>query len=212
MNHENPSLDRRAHILKATTKLLNEKGLQGFSFESVAKEAGLSRQLLRYYFSDLDHLVSDLSDHLGNVYREALVEGIVEVRQVERLDFFMDFLFDLTDEFRMPDNLKVYDALIAYSVGSVQVKERMRAQYKTLGQVIAQELAIAHPTLNGPSCEELSFLFVSMMHADWSFVASLGFSRQQSKVTRGAIERLINAYLNDPTKTTHAVNSWLQES
>ena len=212
MNHENPSLDRRAHILKATTKLLNEKGLQGFSFESVAKEAGLSRQLLRYYFSDLDHLVSELSDHLGNVYREALVEGIVEVRQVERLDFFMDFLFDLTDEFRMPDNLKVYDALIAYSVGSVQVKERMRAQYKTLGQVIAQELAIAHPTLNGPSCEELSFLFVSMMHAHWSFVASLGFSRQQSKVTRGAIERLINAYLSDPTKTTHAVNSWLQES
>ena len=212
LKHENPSRDRKTHILKATTKLLNEKGLQGFSFESVAKEADLSRQLLRYYFSDLDHLVSELSDYLGNVYREALVEGIVEVRQVERLDFFLDFLFDLTDGYRMPDNLKVYDALVAYSVGSSQVKDRMRAQYKTLGQVIAQELAIAHPSLNGPSCEELSFLFVSMMHAHWSFVASLGFSRHQSKVTRRAIDRLINSYLNDPTKTSQATNSWLQES
>ncbi len=38
----------------------------------------------------------------------------------------------------------------------------------------------AYPQLGGRQCEELSFLFVSMMHAHWSFVATLGYSRDHS--------------------------------
>ncbi len=206
------SQDRKTHILKATTKILNEKGLQGLSFESIANEAGLSRQLIRYYFSDLDMLVSELCDYLGNIYREMLVAGIVEVRQVERLRFFLDFLFDLTEEYRMPANLEAYDAMVAYAVGSGQVKERLTAQYKTLGQVIAQELAIAYTELDGPSCDELSFLFVSMMHAHWSFVASLGFSRQHSRVTRKAIDRLIASYIADESQSPRIKSPWSQDN
>lgn len=211
MSNGDQSQDRKTHILKATTKILNEKGLQGLSFESVANEAGLSRQLVRYYFSDLDMLVSELCDYLGNVYREMIVAGIVEVGQVERLRFFLDFLFDLAEEYRMPANLEAYDAMVAYAVGSNQVKERLCAQYKTLGQVIAQELAIAHPELDGPSCEELSFLFVSMMHAHWSFVASLGFSRQHSRVTRKAIDRLIASYIDESPPAPRIRSPWSRD-
>lgn len=212
MSNGDQSQDRKAHILKATTKILNEKGLQGLSFESVANEAGLSRQLVRYYFSDLDMLMSELCDYLGNVYREMLVAGIVDIGQVERLRFFLDFLFDLAEEYRIPANLETYDAMVAYAVGSNQVKERMCTKYKTLGQVIAQELAIAHPELDGPSCEELSFLFVSMMHAHWSFVASLGFSRQHSQVMRNAIDRLIASYIKDTTPSPRIERPWSQDS
>lgn len=208
MRNGDQSQDKKTHILKATTKILNEKGVQGLSFESVAKEAGLSRQLLRYYFSDLDTLVSELCDYLANVYREMLVAGIVEVGQVERLRFFLDFLFDLAEDYRMPANLEAYDAMVAYAVGSEQVNERLCAQYKTLGQVIAQELAIAHPELDGPSCDELSFLFVSMMHAHWSFVASLGFSRQHSRVMRKAIDRLIASYIDETPPGPRMKSPW----
>jgi len=211
LRNDDQSQDRKTHILKATTKILNTRGLQGLSFESVANEAGLSRQLIRYYFSDLDMLISEMCDYLGNTYREMLVAGIVEVGQVERLRFFMDFLFDLTDEHRMPANLEAYDAMVAYAVGSDQVRERLCGQYKTLGQVIAQELAIAHAELDGPSCEELSFLFVSMMHAHWSFVASLRFSRQHSRVTRKAIDRLIASYISDAPASTRIKNPWSQD-
>lgn len=195
-------------ILQAATQLLNEKGLQGLSFESVANEAGLSRQLVRYYFSDLDMLVADLCDYLGNVYREMIVAGIVDVGQVERLRFFLDFLFNLAEEHPMPTNLETYDAMVAYAVGSTPVKERLCAQYKTLGQVISQELAIAHPELDSPSCEELSFLFVSMMHAHWSFVASLGFSRDHSRLIRNAIDRLIASYINDSQSSPRIETPW----
>lgn len=211
MKNGDQSRDRKTHILEAATRILVEKGLQGLSFESVANEAGLSRQLVRYYFSDLDVLVSELSDYLGNVYREMLVAGIVKVGEVERLRFFMDFLFDLAEESRMPANLQAYDAMVAYAVGSDQVKERLCAQYQTLGQVIAQELAIAHAELDGPSCEELSFLFVSMMHAHWSFVASLGYSRQHSQVIRKAIDRLVASYIDEKPQGPRIKSPWSQD-
>ena len=121
----------------------------------------------------------------------------MKVGEVERLGFFIDFFFDLAEGHRMPEKLEVYDALIAYSVGSERSRARMRAQYETLGQVMVHELAIAFPDLDGGACEELSFIFVSMMHAHWSFVASLGYARGHGRLARKAMDRLIESYRRD---------------
>lgn len=211
MAKNDPSQDKKTQILRAATKLIKRKGLQALSFEAVAAEVGLSRQLVRYYYSDLDMLIVALCDHLGNGYREILVAGIVEVSQVQRLGFFLDFFFDLADEHPMPDNLEVYDSLLAYAVGSGDLKDRLCDQYKTLGHVIVHELAIAHPELEGQACEELSYLFVSMMHAHWSFVASLGYSREHSRLTRNAIDRLIASYIKEPVPSPVVERPWSRE-
>lgn len=203
-----PAQDKKTLILVATTKLLSEKGLQALSFESIAKQADLSRQLIRYYFSDLDTLITELCDHYGNVYREIIVAGIVDVGQQDRLGFILDFLFDLAKEHRMPDNLETYDAMVAYAVGSRQVNDHLCAQYNTLGQVITQELAIAHSELDGAACEEVSFLIVSMMHAHWSFVASLGYSREHSRVTRQAVDRIIASYVAETPPAARMKKPW----
>ncbi|WP_299859643.1 TetR/AcrR family transcriptional regulator [uncultured Roseobacter sp.] len=205
------SPEKKLQILQAATNLIKTKGLQALSFEAVSVEAGLSRQLVRYYYSDLDMLIVALCDHLGNGYREILVAGIVEVSQVQRLGFFLDFFFDLADDHPMPDNLEVYDSLLAYAVGSDTLKNRLCDQYKTLGQVIVHELAIAHPELDGHACEELSYLFVSMMHAHWSYVASLGYSRAHSRLTRNAIDRLIASYVNDASRVPVIERPWSRD-
>lgn len=200
--------DKKTQILIAATDLIRDHGIQAVSFERIAKQAGLSRQLLRYYFTDLDQLIVELCDFLANRYRDLLVSGIVNIGQVERLDFFLDFFFDLAEGHPMPEDLEVYDSFLAYAVGSELMKERLRGQYLTLGQVIVHELAIAHPELDGRQCEELSFLFVSMMHAHWSFVATLGYSREHSRLTRRAIDRLIESYLRDPAPVDALGKPW----
>ena len=202
------SQNKRTQILQAATGLLARNGLQALSFEAVAHEAGLSRQLVRYYYSNLDALITDLCDHLGNAYRDILVSGVVQVGKVERLQFFLDFFFDLADTHRMPEQLEVYDALVAYSVGSADMRDRLCTQYQTLGQVMVHELAIARPDLDGAACEELSYLFVSMMHTHWSFVATLGYSREHGRLTRQAIDRLIESYANDSDFTPVIERPW----
>lgn len=203
--------DKKTLILQAATLLLRDKGLQSLSFENVANEAGFSRQLVRYYFSDPDALVAELCDYLAGAYRDILVAGVVEVAQVERLNFFLDFFFGLSDDYPVPENLEVYDAMVAYAVGSADMRDRMCLQYKTLGDVITHELAIAHPELKGRACEELSYLFVSMMHSHWSFVASLRHTRDHGRLTRRAIDRLIASYVDDATPTDGLERPWARD-
>lgn len=212
MSNSDQARDKKTQILNATATLLSQRGLQALSFENVADEAGLSRQLVRYYYADLELLMVDLCDHLANGYREILVTGIVEAGNVERLNFFLDFFFDLAEAHPMPVNLETYDAMIAYSVGSKALRDRMCDQYKTLGQVMTHELAIAYPELNDAACEELSFMFVSMMHAHWSFVASLGHSRQHSVLARAAFGRLIDSYVRDAPTAPVIERPWSRES
>ncbi len=211
MSELDQNSDKKARILGATATLLTKKGVQSFSFENIAYEAGLSRQLVRYYYSDLDTLIADLCDHLGQQYQNILVAGIKDLREVERLKFFLDFFFGVAEGYPMPDTLSAYDAMVAHSVGSPRLRERMCESYKTLGQVIIHELAIAHPELKPSACEELSFMFVSMMHAHWSFVASLGYSREHSRLARTAIDRLITSYLNDASPAPAMDRPWSRE-
>ncbi|MFL4471463.1 TetR/AcrR family transcriptional regulator [Tateyamaria armeniaca] len=203
--------DKTTQILHAATRLIKDNGIQALSFEAIAAEAGLSRQLVRYYYADLDMLIVALCDFLGNGYRDLLVAGIVKVSEVKRLGFFLDFFFDLADGHPMPDNLEAYDSLLAYAVGSDALKDRLCDQYKTLGQVIVHELAITYPELDGHSCEELSYLFVSMMHAHWSFVASLGYSTDHSRLTRAAIDRLIASYVSDTARKPVVDRPWARD-
>lgn len=212
MNKPDQAADKKARILDAAAVLLSNRGIQSFSFENVAYEAGFSRQLVRYYYSDLNSLIADLCDHLGKQYQDILVSGIVDLGRVERLKFFLDFFFDMAEGHPMPDTLSAYDAMVAYSVGSPELRDRMCERYKTLGQVIVHELAIAHPELEGAACEELSFMFVSMMHAHWSFVASLGYSRQHSRLARKAIDRLIDSYLNDRSDAPLIDRPWSRDT
>lgn len=211
MNRRDAEKEKRTQILMAVAELIRDHGIQAISFERIAKQAGISRQLLRYYFAELDQVIVDLCDLLANRYRERLVAGIVDLGQVQRLNFFLDFFFGLAEGHPMPDDLEVYDSFVAYAVGSDTMKERLCGQYLTLGQVIVHELAIAHPELKGRLCEELSFLFVSMMHAHWSFVATLGYSRDHSLLTRRAIDRLIQSYIADLKPVPGLAAPWARD-
>ena len=210
-NEVDQTQSKKTQILKAATRVLRIQGLQALSFEAVANEAGLSRQLVRYYYPDLDLLMVDLCDHLQKVYQDVLVAGIVEVAEVERLGFFLDFFFGLAKGHPMPDNLEAYDALFAYAVGAEPLKERLCEKYKTLGQVIVHELAIVHPMLDHAACQKLSFLIVSMMHAHWSYVATLGFSPHHNRITRDAIDRLIASYVNDLPTDSSTERPWSRD-
>lgn len=210
-NADGTTTDKKAQILLAATKLLTTSGLQGLSFASIAKETGLSRQLVRYYFTDLDALMVELCGHLGQVYQDRLVAGIVAVGQVGRLDFFLDFFFGLAEGHPMPDNLEAYDAFFAYSLGCPPLRESLCEQYKTLGQVVVHELAIAHPELDETACRELSFLFVSMMHAHWGYVATLGFSSDHNRLARRAFDRMIQSYIDEAPTNPSLEKPWSRE-
>lgn len=199
--------NREATIVGGAFDVLMAEGLDHLSYNKVAEAAGTTRQLVRYYFPDPDDLMIALCDQIASVYREALIEGMGDRQGADRIALFLDFYFDLLDGPRKPRDDQVYDALFSLAARSERVKSNLRQQYTLLGHVISHELRQEFPEIPLPACEQLSFVFVSLMYGHWKMVASLGLSEDHKRITRQAMDRLIDSYRADPTGADCS-NTW----
>ena len=188
---------RRPEIVQALYKAIEEGGISLPSYDQVAKHGDATRQLIRHYFANSEDMAIALCDFLADSYRDCLSRGIIMADKSERLKTFLDFYFDFLAEegLAKPRDDSVYDALFAYARSSDRVRKNLRDQYELLQMTISHEIQISHQTLPAEGCRELGFLLVSLMYGHWKMVATLGFSESYNRVSREAMDRLIESYL-----------------
>ncbi|MEO3388742.1 TetR/AcrR family transcriptional regulator [Mesorhizobium sp. CAU 1741] len=194
---------RKPEIIDAAFAAIKKHGLPMPSYDQIASEAGMSRQLIRHYFPTIESLLVALGDALAAKYRELLMRGILDANVTERLPMFLDFYFDFLSGKGLgkPADDAVYDALFSLSVASEPIRKNLHDQYSLLQWTIAHEVQISNPGLSQNACREIGFLFVSLMYGHWKMVATLGFSGDYHKVTRAALDRILasyNAHYEDP--------------
>lgn len=200
--------DRKQRIVEAAFRVAMTRGVQDLRFDVVAKQAGLSRQLLRYYFDSPEALMIALCDHLAGAYRQALVSGAARVDDKKRLDFFFDFFFDMLEDQPKPRDDQAYDAMFAVATGNPAVRKNLHGQYGLVGHVLSHELQVSHPDLATQDCLELSYLFVCVMYGHWKMVATLGYNEDHRYVARRAIDRLLQSYLRKTHAALGVVRPW----
>jgi AcrR family transcriptional regulator len=188
---------RKPEIVQAAIKAIGRDGLPMPSYDSIAKEADMSRQLIRHYFPDPEQLMVAVCDALAAGYRDCLMKGIIAAGATERLPMFLDFYFNFLAGNEKPRDDSVYDAMFSLAAGSEAVRLNLSGQYNLLQYTIAHEIQISNPTLNQKACREVAYLFVILMYGHWKMVAALGFSEQYNRVTREAVDRLIESYVRN---------------
>ncbi|MAY87443.1 MAG: TetR family transcriptional regulator [Pseudooceanicola sp.] len=202
---------RREQIIQGAYDTLRKNGLPHLSYDSIAAETGLTRQLIRYHFSSHEDLMLEVCDLVAAVYREALISTAGQLKGPARVDAFLDFYFDLLDAKRKPRDDQVYDAMLSLATKSRPIRENLANQYRLVGQVLSHEFSVQFPDLTAQAAEELSFLFVSLMYGHWKMVASLGFSEDHRHITRQAIDRLIRSYCDMPPEPGTKRVLWAQK-
>lgn len=187
---------RKPAIVQAAIRTIGKHGLPIPSYDLIAEEAEMSRQLIRHYFPDPEALMVSVCDGLAASYKEALMQGILKADRTERLPMFLDFYFDFLagEGLAKPADDQVYDAMFSLAAASEKVRKNLHDQYALLQFTIAHEVQISHPTLSQPACREIGYLFVAIMYGHWKLVATLGFSPDHNAVARSAIDRLIASY------------------
>ena len=188
---------RRPEIVRALHRAIDKQGMSLPSYDLIAREGDMSRQLVRHYYKDAEAIAVDLCDHLAATYRDLLMRGIIQADASRRLTVFLDFYFDQLRGRGLPKpkDDTVYDGLMAFANQSEPVRKNLRDQYSLLQATLAHEIQISHPELPQPACRELGFLVVALMYGHWKMVASLGMSESMNTVSREAIDRLIASYL-----------------
>ena len=200
--------DTRAKIVQGSFRALQEHGLPHLSYDLIAAEAGVSRQLVRYYFDAPETLMLELCDYLAGLYRQALLHSAAKLDGPQRIEMFLDFYFDLLDGVPKPQDDRVYDALMSLAAESMPIRDNLRGQYTLLGQVLSHEFQLAYPALEARASDELSYMFVCVMYGHWKMVGSLGVSPDHNRLTRGALERLIRTYVDAASPVTTDFRVW----
>ncbi len=212
MGHTGKQVNQKTNILNATFRALKQHGLPHLSYDAIAKEANLSRQVVRYHFKDADTLMVALCDHLAAGYRDSLVSVVMNAKGEQRLELFIDYFLNIRPEFTKPEDDGVFDALFALTKGSEPLQTALRSQYMLLGQVLTHEFMLQYPHLPTQAAEEMSFLFVSLMEGHWKMVATLGLSPEHKTITRKAVDRLIQSYVNNHAEMEPLDKIWKQNS
>lgn len=188
---------RKPEIVEAAYNAILKNGLSLISYDLIAQEADMSRQLIRHYFPDPVELMLAVCDRLAAAYRDCLMKGILIAQSPTRLITFLDFYFDILSDrgLEKPRDDSVYDAMFALASIHPEVKQNLHGQYNLLQYTIAHEIQVSYPQLSQKACRELGYLFVSLMYGHWKMVATLGFSASHNAVTRAAVDRLIQSYV-----------------
>lgn len=187
---------RRPEILQAVFRVLAREGLPMPSYDVIAREAGISRQLIRHYYPEPTAMMIGLCDRLAAAYRDMMMKGIIASGSTERLQVFLDFYFGFLEGKGLvkPADDAVYDAMLSLAAGSPEIRRTLKDQYTLLHFTISHEVQISFPDLPQRACQEIGYLFVSLMYGHWKMVASLGFPASQHRVAREAMDRIIESY------------------
>lgn len=188
---------RRPEIVQAAIAAIREHGIAMPNYDKIAAQASMSRQLVRHYFPNPEDLMLAVCDTLAAAYRNLLMAGILQNNNAQRLPTFLDFYFGFLEDKGLfkPQDDAIYDAMFALAATSKTVRDNLHDQYHELQHAIAHEVQISNPTLSQNACREIGFLFVSLMYGHWKMVANLGFSPKYNAVSRSALDRLVESYL-----------------
>lgn len=192
---------RRPEIVEALHRAIEADGISLPSYDQIARQGDMSRQLIRHYFPDSEEMALALCDALAAAYRDCLMRGIIAADESRRLRVFLDFYFGFLSDKGLPKPADdtVYDALFAMAGKSPAVRANLKDQYTLLQWTIAHEIQISYPDLHQAGCKELGYLLVSLMYGHWKMVATLGFSDDHNRVSREAMDRLIESYVANYT-------------
>lgn len=188
---------RRAEIVRALYDAIQIEGVSLPSYDHIAREGDMSRQLVRHYYRDPEQMAVDLCDDLAATYKDLLMRGVLHAEPADRLRVLLDFYFDrLADKgLGKPQDEPVYDALFALASVSERVRNKLREQFSELRHALADEMQASHPELSPAGCSELAYLVVSQMYGHWTMKATLGMANADSDTPRAAIDRLIASYV-----------------
>ncbi len=87
-----PPDQRMAGILRAATQLLASKGVEGFSLEAVARQAGVALSLPRHYFGGTRDLLKAATEDLLKEVETTLLSRDVKLSLQQRFAAYLDLL------------------------------------------------------------------------------------------------------------------------
>ncbi len=125
MGRKSLAEERRPQILEAFYRCLTEKGIEGCTLASIAREANMTTSLISHYFANKEQLSLELIHWILEMHEEFFFKPIEAIEDPdERLERLLAIYF--SDELPSEDYTRAYIAMVYWSGINEDVHEAMR--------------------------------------------------------------------------------------
>lgn len=184
-----PSLaaERRPQLLQAYAECLVRYGVDGTTLDRVAKEAGVTRGLVRHYLGNREEVVRALGDWVREGYLDFFREAMARDADRDPIEALLDVtLYEQPQRF-----YAVLDALFAEAGRDEYVASVLRDVYKAFFRWVDAVLAGALPDADPVARRQVVLAIMSFGWAETGYEV-IGFRPSRRRDFRALAERLID--------------------
>jgi AcrR family transcriptional regulator len=183
-----PSLaaERRPQLLEAYADCLVRYGVEGTTLDRVAKQAGVTRGLVRHYLGNRDEVIRALGDWARDGYL-AWFDEVAERSPGDEAQTFLDMVVS-----EQPARLvAVLDALFAEAGRDPYIAEVLRDVYEAFFRWTVQALGRAFPKADAGERRQVALALMSFGWADAGYDV-IGFRPSRGRDYRAVTQRLLD--------------------
>ena len=173
---------RRLSLIRATARVLAQKGAAGVSVRAICAEAGVSPGLLRHYFGGVSEAIAETCHWTGQTIHDALAEAVAQAGSDPRARLLAYLSANFTPPIATPDLLASYVALWSLSLSDPAVAREREAVSADFRDGLAELVRAYRPALSDTALPVIGL--TALVDGLW-LELSLGhapFSAREAKV------------------------------
>ena len=136
---KNKGIDNKEKILKSAKKIFQKKGGQHTSLADIAKDAGISKGTLYYYYSTKAELIFDITQqHMNSITRSLLSAVEEQAKSTDAADIIL-MVYDTIIKAESRAKLHLY-LLQEAVIGNAELQKRFQEAYNEWRSMISDGL------------------------------------------------------------------------
>lgn len=154
----------RQVILQTASGLMMEQGINNTSLNDIAREAGISKGTLHYYYPSKDELIYDIAQQHFTVVKSSVLKWIENVRGQTSFAEILKVVLGSFLEAETRNKLHLY-LLQEAVVNNEHIRQRFQESYQEWRILIKEELDLQSELLqfNESEARALSFIIVAII-------------------------------------------------
>lgn len=167
--------ERYVQVMEALVRCVARFGLEGATLSAVAKEAGLSRPLIRHHLGNRDEVIIALQAYVLQTFAEQTAE-MLEALPAERSAFWLVDMMFFDLQSTPPDTVLVMAALNARAAEDAVLQQACRETIVGFEAAVSEALKRQTPAAD-PTEVAKAALGISALYFNAASLASLNMSQ-----------------------------------
>jgi len=187
--------ERFEQVMVALTRCVARYGLDGASLSAIAKEAGLSRPLIRHHLGNRDELIAALKDYLLRSFTEQNEAMIACLPTEARSEALVDLLFS-DSAGSSPEMVLAFAALTARSAEDTGLRAACRESILEFEAAVASILRSDHPQADGKALNAAAH-GIAALHLNVASLAPLDMPQEWTETAHEVARKMLNGLENN---------------